>query len=222
MKGPIEIRRRNSTFWRSALGNTRIRESSLWISQPKRPVRSREHYDRCPRALYEVSTEQLVDRDATRSLWKIYARSGPRTTLPDRRHLTTWSSCTLCGHGLRDRRTNRWYFVTADANFSDLMDDRYGDCLSFRRPCPARRSSLPQTRHHRLLSQWCRPARDARRRLEERPPVAATGLGDHFDRQRRRRRGSGVARIRLGPFHDATSGSSQRRSPTKTPTASSS
>ncbi len=37
----------------------------------------------------------------------------------------------LCGHGLRDRRTNQWYFVTADARFSDLMSDQYADCIAF-------------------------------------------------------------------------------------------
>jgi uncharacterized caspase-like protein len=37
----------------------------------------------------------------------------------------------LCGHGIRDPRTGKWYFVTADARHSDLMNDRYGDCLAF-------------------------------------------------------------------------------------------
>ncbi len=37
----------------------------------------------------------------------------------------------LCGHGLRDRLTGRWYFVTADARYKDLMNDQYSDCLSF-------------------------------------------------------------------------------------------
>jgi uncharacterized caspase-like protein len=37
----------------------------------------------------------------------------------------------LCGHGIRDRRTNEWYFVTADARYNDLMNDRYDDLLSF-------------------------------------------------------------------------------------------
>jgi len=37
----------------------------------------------------------------------------------------------LCGHGIRDRRTNQWYFVTADARYNDLMNDRYDDLLSF-------------------------------------------------------------------------------------------
>ncbi|MGB7347755.1 MAG: caspase family protein, partial [Pirellulaceae bacterium] len=79
--------------------------------------------------LYEVTTDQLTDRDATGSLWRVYALAAAerlsKTVGPD-----DLVVMYLCGHGLRDRRTNQWYFVTADAKYRDLMNDRYDDCLS--------------------------------------------------------------------------------------------
>lgn len=80
--------------------------------------------------LYSVSVEQLIDKDATRPLWRIYARTAAeklaQTVSPD-----DLVVMYLCGHGVRDRRTDQWYFVTADANYRDLMNDQYRDCLSF-------------------------------------------------------------------------------------------
>ena len=79
--------------------------------------------------LYDVTTEQLVDDQATRPLWRVFAGSAAerlrRTAGPD-----DLLVIYLCGHGLRDRRSDQWYFVTADARYRDLMDDRYDDCLS--------------------------------------------------------------------------------------------
>jgi hypothetical protein len=80
-------------------------------------------------SIYRVSADQLVDRDATGSLWRVYAQAAvdrlAREVGPD-----DLVVMYLCGHGLRDRRTNRWYFVTADAKYSDLMNDQYRDCMS--------------------------------------------------------------------------------------------
>ncbi len=79
--------------------------------------------------LYDVTTEQLVDNQATRPLWRIFAGAAAerlkQTVRPD-----DLVVMYLCGHGLRDRRSEQWYFVTADAKYRDLMDDRYDDCLS--------------------------------------------------------------------------------------------
>jgi uncharacterized caspase-like protein len=72
----------------------------------------------------------LVDTDATRPLWRVFAQNAAeqlyQTVSPDDLVIMY-----LCGHGLRDRRTNQWYFVTADARYSDLMNDRYADCIAF-------------------------------------------------------------------------------------------
>jgi WD40 repeat protein len=80
--------------------------------------------------IYRTSVDQIVDDDATRPLWKVFAQSVAdklqHDVSPDDLVILY-----LCGHGLRDRRTDQWYFVTADARFRDLMNDEYADCISF-------------------------------------------------------------------------------------------
>ncbi len=80
--------------------------------------------------LYRVSADQLVDRDATRPLWRIYAEQAAER-LTDVVSPDDLVVMYLCGHGLRDRRTNEWYFVTAEAKYGQLMNDQFDDCLSF-------------------------------------------------------------------------------------------
>ncbi len=81
-------------------------------------------------SIYSTSGEQLVDSDATRPLWRVFAQNAveklSQTVSPD-----DLVVMYLCGHGIRDRRTNQWYFVTSDARYSDLMNDRYDDCIAF-------------------------------------------------------------------------------------------
>ena len=80
--------------------------------------------------IYQTTTSRLVDEDATRPLWRVFARTAAdelaKTVSPDDLVIMY-----LCGHGLRDRSTNEWYFVTADARFRDLMSDQYADCIAF-------------------------------------------------------------------------------------------
>lgn len=80
--------------------------------------------------LYQTTTSELLDRDAIRPLWREYAAEAARELSRDvgPNDLVVMY---LCGHGVRDRRTNQWYFVTADARYNDLMNDRYDDLLSF-------------------------------------------------------------------------------------------
>ena len=63
-------------------------------------------------------------------MWRVFARQAAeelrKSVSPD-----DLVVMYLCGHGLRDRRTDRWYFVTSDARYSDLMNDQYGDCIAF-------------------------------------------------------------------------------------------
>ena len=80
--------------------------------------------------LYQTKTSELLDRDAIRPLWRDYAAQAARE-LSDDVGPDDLIVMYLCGHGIRDRRTNQWYFVTADARYSDLMNDRYEDLLSF-------------------------------------------------------------------------------------------
>lgn len=80
--------------------------------------------------IYQTSADALTDTDAIRPLWRVFAQGAAEelaeTVSPDDLVIMY-----LCGHGLRDRRTNQWYFVTADARYSDLMNDRYDDCIAF-------------------------------------------------------------------------------------------
>jgi len=80
--------------------------------------------------LYRTTTSQLLDRDAIRPLWREYAQQAARELASDVA-ADDIVVMYLCGHGIRDRRTNQWYFVTADARYNDLMNDRYDDLLSF-------------------------------------------------------------------------------------------
>lgn len=80
-------------------------------------------------SVYRVSADQLVDRDATGPLWRVYAKSAAERLAKDVGP-DDLVVMYMCGHGLRDRRTNRWYFVTADAKYRDLMNDQYQDCMS--------------------------------------------------------------------------------------------
>lgn len=87
-------------------------------------------FQRKSASLYRTSSDQLVDRDATRPMWRVFAQNAAeqlaKTVSPD-----DLVVMYLCGHGLRDRRTDQWYFVTADASYHDLMNDQYGDCIAF-------------------------------------------------------------------------------------------
>lgn len=80
--------------------------------------------------IYHTSADRLIDNDATRPLWKILTQTAAdqlaETVSPDDLVIMY-----LYGHGVRDRRTDHWYFVTSDAKFRDLMHDQYSDCISF-------------------------------------------------------------------------------------------
>lgn len=80
-------------------------------------------------SLYDVTTEQLINSQGTRSLFRIYAEAAVEQ-LRERVGPDDVVILYLCGHGLKDRRTQKWYFVTADASYRDLMDDQYSDCIS--------------------------------------------------------------------------------------------
>lgn len=80
--------------------------------------------------LYQVQGAQLLDQDAIRPLWNVYSAEAAASLANEVRG-DDLVVIYLCGHGVRDPATGKWYFVTADARHSDLMNDRYADCLSF-------------------------------------------------------------------------------------------
>ena len=80
-------------------------------------------------SIYDVTVEVMTDGDGVRPLYRVLLDDAVRNlrddVLPD-----DVLVLYLCGHGLRDRRTGRWYFVTADADYRRLMADQYAECLS--------------------------------------------------------------------------------------------
>ena len=80
-------------------------------------------------SLYDVTFEVLTNGDGVRPLYRVLLEDAVANlredVLPDDVLILY-----LCGHGLRDRRTGRWYFVTADADYRRLMADQYAECLS--------------------------------------------------------------------------------------------
>lgn len=80
-------------------------------------------------ALYRYSGVTLTDDKAVRSRWNVYVWDTIQR-LSRQVRADDLVVMYLCGHGLRDRQSGRWYFVTADARHTDLMNGRYSDCLS--------------------------------------------------------------------------------------------
>ncbi len=80
--------------------------------------------------IYQVQATELLNKDAVRPLWRVVAEEAARQ-LKARVGPDDLVVMYLVGHGLRDRRTDQWYFVTSDARYQDLMNDRYDDCIAF-------------------------------------------------------------------------------------------
>ncbi len=80
--------------------------------------------------IYDTTADQLINNEATRPLWRVFAQSAAEQ-LSKSVSPNDLVVMYLCGHGLRDRRTNQWYFVTSDARYRDVMSDRYDDCIAF-------------------------------------------------------------------------------------------
>lgn len=79
--------------------------------------------------LYRFDGVTLLEQDAVRPLWQAYSRAAV-DRLASEVNADDLVVLYLCGHGLRDRSTGRWYFVTADARHSDLMNQQFADCLT--------------------------------------------------------------------------------------------
>lgn len=63
----------------------------------------------------------------------------------------------VSGHGLVDEATDQYYFVTANASYSDLVRQNYRDCLSFQRADELGGYPLPKDRHPGYVPQRCNP-----------------------------------------------------------------
>lgn len=80
--------------------------------------------------LYRSQALSLLDQNVTRPVWQVtmehYADRLREQVSPD-----DLLVLFLSGHGVRDRQSDRYYFLTADTRFGDVMARRYGDCLAF-------------------------------------------------------------------------------------------
>ncbi|MEM6979944.1 MAG: caspase family protein, partial [Planctomycetota bacterium] len=122
---------------------------------------------------YRVSTDILTDGDATGGMWRVFAESTVDRLMnavsPD-----DLVVMYLCGHGMRDRRTNQWYFVTADARYRDLMNNQFSDCLALNdlslfSKLPCRKLAILDSCHSGAVQDFMRPddLKSALRYLQE-------------------------------------------------------
>lgn len=79
--------------------------------------------------LYDTQAISLSNDKVTRNVWNAalqqYANTLRASVLPDDVLLIF-----LSGHGLRDPVADDYYYLTANARYSDVMGHRYADCLS--------------------------------------------------------------------------------------------
>jgi WD40 repeat protein len=80
--------------------------------------------------LYSSDATLLLNDKATRAMWNVvseaYARRLEREASPN--DLLVFF---LSGHGIRDPRTQEYYYVGANADYADVKSERYEDCISF-------------------------------------------------------------------------------------------
>lgn len=80
-------------------------------------------------SLYDMQVTTLVDERVNRFLWNIELEEAARrmrsSPSPDDLVIVF-----LSGHGVRDSQTQEYWFVPAEANYRDLANGRYEDCLS--------------------------------------------------------------------------------------------
>ncbi|MEZ6149145.1 MAG: caspase family protein [Pirellulaceae bacterium] len=100
--------------------------------------------------LYDVVPLALTDSSVTPNVW----RSTVRHLESELRDVQADDLIVLfvSGHGLVDEATDQYYFVTANARYSDLVRQNYRDCLSFRElmsweDIPCRKIAILDTCH---------------------------------------------------------------------------
>lgn len=101
-------------------------------------------------AVYDVVPLTLTDSSVTPAVWRSTAEQFDaklREAGPD-----DLIVLFLSGHGLIDSATGEYFFVTADARYSDLVRHNYRDCLSFQElmrwvDIPCRKVAILDTCH---------------------------------------------------------------------------
>lgn len=82
------------------------------------------------RDIYTPTVTLLRDQQLSRGMWQLTLEQVSQS-LQDHSDPNDVLMIFLSGHGLQDARTGRYYFVTPQASFADLMAGRYQDCLAF-------------------------------------------------------------------------------------------
>jgi WD40 repeat protein len=81
-------------------------------------------------SLYRTHAVSLLDDQVTRAMWTTtmtqFAETLRRQVSPD-----DVLVIFLSGHGLRDRQTERYYYLTSESRYRDVMAGQYADCMSF-------------------------------------------------------------------------------------------
>ncbi len=79
---------------------------------------------------YACEAITLLDANVTRATWEITLR---HCAAQLRQQVTPDDLLVLflSGHGVRDERTQEYYYLTANADFNDVKSRQYADCLAF-------------------------------------------------------------------------------------------
>lgn len=149
--------------------------------------------------LYRFDGVTLLEQDAVRPLWQVYSRAAV-DRLASEVNADDLVVLYLCGHGLRDRSTGRWYFVTADARHSDLMNQQYADCLALEdltalSELPCRKLAILDSCHSGAVQPVMQPGdlKSALRWLQEDRILTLTASEGHEEAAENRE-------LRLGRF----------------------
>ncbi len=81
------------------------------------------------RSIYDVMPLSLTDSSVTPNVWR--STTSLLDDQLDNIQPDDLIVLFVSGHGLVDQSTNQYYFVTANARYSDIVRQNYRDCLSF-------------------------------------------------------------------------------------------
>jgi hypothetical protein len=122
--------------------------------------------------LYRAQAVSLSDVNVTRSAWNAalrgYVEDLETHVMPDDVLLIF-----LSGHGVRDSVADKYYYLTVNTRYADVMGGRYGDCLSLEdfqvfRDLPCRKVVILDTCHSGALQPLRqRELKSALRALQE-------------------------------------------------------
>jgi uncharacterized caspase-like protein len=80
--------------------------------------------------LYDVDSILLADDEVTHSMWRAVT-GGYADWLEQQFTADDLLIFLFSGHGVSDRETGEYYFVTSGARYADLAAGRYEDCIAF-------------------------------------------------------------------------------------------